>query len=83
MNFREWLLKEDDMRGAKMGLYPSISDNIGQYPPLYMTPISADFITYYSFVYGKKPIKSRSPGIIDPGDTCRDEPKRAAWKMPD
>jgi hypothetical protein len=84
MNFKEWLtLNEDDMRGSKLGLYPSISDNIGQYPPLYITPVSADFITYYSFVYGKNPIKSIKPGIIDSKDTCRNEPHRPAWKMPD
>jgi hypothetical protein len=82
LKFREWLLSEDDQRGAKLGLYPSIADNMGQYPPLYMTPISADFILYYDIVYGKKPLKSWKPGIIDPKDTMRDEPHRPPWPMP-
>lgn len=83
MNFKEWLaLNEDDARGSKIGLYPSISDNLGQYPPLYMTPISADFITYYSNVYGKKPLLFDKPGIVNSKDTCRNEPQRPAWDMP-
>ena len=83
MNFKEWLLlHEDDVRGSKIGLYPSISDNLGQYPPLYVTPISADFITYYSNAYGKKPLKFDKPGVVNHEDTYRNKPARPAWPMP-
>ncbi len=83
MNFKEWLsLNEDDVRGSKIGLYPSISDNLGQYPPLYVTPISADFLTYYSNVYAKRPLEFKKPGIVDPKDTFRNEPHRPSWPMP-
>jgi hypothetical protein len=65
LQFKKWLLTENDTRtGARLGLYPSIYDNLGQYPPLYSTPIAADFIYYYDIFYGKKPPKYRSPGIV-------------------
>jgi hypothetical protein len=37
--------------GAKLGLYPPISDALGQYPPLYGTPKAADLITYLDIEY--------------------------------
>lgn len=84
MQFKEWLLKEDDIRtGAKLGLYPSIYDSLGQYPPLYITPASADFITYFGIQYDKKPLKSLKPGFIDPKDTMRNDKKINVWKIPD
>lgn len=72
LKFRNWLFNEDDMRGCKLGLYPSLTDSLGQYPPLYMTPISADFIYYYDRQYGKKPLKSLKPGVMDPDDMERE-----------
>ena len=39
MRFKNWLLKENATRtGAKLGLYPTINDALGQYPPLYGIP---------------------------------------------
>jgi len=63
MRFKEWLLKENATRtGAKLGLYPPISDALGQYPPLYGIPVAADLITYIDIMYkGKIPGKN---GII-------------------
>lgn len=58
MRFREWLLQLEDYSrtGAKLGLYPPISDALGQYPPLYATPHSADVITYIDIEFkGKGP----------------------------
>lgn len=76
LNFKQWLLNEDDIRtGAKMGLYPSLVDSLGAYPPLYITPHAADFITYFGLEYDKKPLKSLKPGLIDPKDTCRGDDK--------
>lgn len=55
MRFRDFLQLEDYSRtGAKLGLYPTISDALGQYPPLYATPHSADVITYMDIEFGKK-----------------------------
>jgi hypothetical protein len=68
MRFREWLLNENGTRtGAKLGLYPDLADDVGQYPPLYTTATAADFITYFDIVFGSKGgVKSIKPGIIDP-----------------
>jgi hypothetical protein len=72
MNFKEWLLREDDMRtGAKIGLYPSLADSLGQYPPLYVAAAAADFITYYDMYYGKKGVRSKKPGILNANDMAR------------
>ena len=47
MRFKNWLLKENATRtGAKLGLYPTVNDALGQYPPLYGIPTAADLITY-------------------------------------
>ena len=84
MGFKRWLvLNEDDMRtGAKLGLYPSISDSLGQYPPLYVTPHAADFVTYYDMQYGKKPLHFSKLGIADPKDLARHDPHKVSWNMP-
>ena len=83
MNFKKWLLTEDDMRtGARLGLYPSISDALGQYPPLYIVPHCADFLFYYSLEYAKKPLKFIKPGIADSKDMSRHDPHKVSWKMP-
>jgi len=68
MHFKRWLLlQENNTRtGAKLGLYPSIYDQLGQYPPLYLTSSAADFVTYYDIKYGKKPLRFLKPGIADP-----------------
>jgi hypothetical protein len=68
MRFQKFFyLTENGTRtGAKLGLYPDLADNVGQYPPLYAVASSADYITYLDIVFGKKGIKSRSPGIIEP-----------------
>lgn len=80
MNFKEWLLIENESRtGTRLGLYPSIYDSLGQYPPLYSTPISADFITYYDIQYGKKGVRDISPGIVDPIDTYTHKINRFTW----
>lgn len=65
MRFKEWLLREDDKRtGAKLGLYPSLADSLGQYPPLYIASVAADFVTYFDMHYGKNPLGKK--GIINP-----------------
>jgi hypothetical protein len=53
MQFKEWLaLTENSSRtGAKIGLYPPITDILGQYPPLWGMPKAADLITYYNIHY--------------------------------
>ena len=53
MDFKEWLLltENGDRTGAKIGLYPSIMDILGQYPPLWGIPRAADMITYYNINY--------------------------------
>ena len=55
MNFKEWLrLDEDSQRtGAKLGLYPTIADLMGQHPPLYGMPKAADYVTYLDIKFGK------------------------------
>lgn len=64
MRFKEWLFKENATRtGAKLGLYPPISDALGQYPPLYGIPVAADLITYIDIMYGKDGIPGKN-GII-------------------
>jgi hypothetical protein len=67
--------------GARLGLYPSIYDSFGQYPPLYVTPHAADFITYFDIEYGKKPLRFRKPGIVDPGDMGRHDPHKVKWNI--
>ena len=62
--FKEWLQLENAQRtGAKLGLYPSIEDALGQYPPLYAMPSAADLITYIWIEFGKKGIPGKD-GII-------------------
>ena len=64
MNFKQWLIDENAQRtGAKLGLYPSIEDALGQYPPLYGIPSSADLITYIDIMYGVNNIPGKN-GII-------------------
>lgn len=64
LNFKEWLLNENSSRtGAKLGLYPPISDALGQYPPLYGTPKAADLITYIDIMYGVNKFPSND-GIV-------------------
>ena len=48
MNFKMWLNENEQRSTAKLGLYPDAMDALGQYPPLYNTPVAADFITYFS-----------------------------------
>ena len=58
------MLTEDDKRtGAKLGLYPDITDLMGQHPPLYGIPHAADYITYLDIQYGAKGPPSTN-GII-------------------
>jgi hypothetical protein len=84
MEFKQWLLQEDDMRsGAKLGLYPSLVDSIGQYPPLYVASVAADFITYYGIEYGKKPLKFIKPGFAEPKDLARHDAQKKIWTIPD
>jgi|GEM_PF-3102867 len=64
MRFKNWLLKENATRtGAKLGLYPTINDALGQYPPLYGIPTAADLITYIYIMYGDNGIPGKN-GII-------------------
>jgi hypothetical protein len=68
MRFKQWLLDENSSRtGAKLGLYPSLMDALGQYPPLYGTPTSADLITYIYIQFGKKGVPGKN-GIIKYSD---------------
>ena len=67
MRFKDWLMNENGTRtGAKLGLYPDLADDVGQYPPLYAVASCADYITYFDMVFGMKGVKSLKPGIIDP-----------------
>jgi len=69
MKFKQWLQNENSARtGAKLGLYPPISDALGQYPPLYGIPIAADLITYIDMMYGIDNIPGEN-GIIRYKDT--------------
>ena len=63
MTFKEFLNENSQRTGAKLGLYPTISDALGQYPPLYAIPSSADLITYIDIEFGKKGIDSKN-GIV-------------------
>jgi hypothetical protein len=47
MEFKEWINENASRTGAKLGLVPPLSDAIGQHPPLYAAPKSADFVTYF------------------------------------
>ena len=71
MDFKQFI--ETSRTGAKLGLYPDLADALGQYPPLYVTPSASDFITYFDIEYGKKPLRFRKPGIVDPEDLKRVE----------
>jgi hypothetical protein len=63
MQFKQWLNENEQRSTSKLGLYPDLMDAMGQYPPLYNTPIAADFITYFDMMYGKKGMKGKK-GII-------------------
>lgn len=52
--FREWLMVEFDRGRVKLGLYAPMDNALGQYPPLYVAPRAADFITYYDIEYKGK-----------------------------
>jgi hypothetical protein len=62
MKFKQWL-ENSQRTGSKLGLYPSIEDALGQYPPLYGTPKAADLITYIDIMYGINNIPGKN-GII-------------------
>ena len=51
LNFREWLTQEGYSTQGKIGLYPTIDDAVGQYPPLYATARIPDVITYLDIAY--------------------------------
>lgn len=61
--FKKWLNENASRTGAKLGLYPSISDALGQYPPLYGIPKAADLITYIDIMYGIEKFPSKK-GIV-------------------
>lgn len=63
MKFKDWLHTEGYRTGAKLGLYPSLDDAIGQFPPLYAAARVADFITYFDIMYGAKAALGKN-GII-------------------
>lgn len=65
MNFKAWhhSITEGTRTPYKLGLYPDLYDFVGQYPPLYATPISADFIFYYNAYYGPKGVESKD-GLV-------------------
>lgn len=65
IKFKEWLLGENSFRTGRLLLYPPLSDQCGQTPPLYAAAKSADFITYYNIAYPNG-IPMKSPGIVDP-----------------
>lgn len=57
-------LQESSIRQqCKLGLYPDISDAMGQHPPLYGMPAAADYITYLWIKYGEKGPPSKD-GIV-------------------
>lgn len=77
MRFKQWLQLENDQRTtSKLGLYPSVVDALGQYPPLYGTPTAADLITYIYIQYGDKGVPGKN-GIIG-----YHEPIHASGKLP-
>ena len=54
MEFKNWIsLQEGYDTYCKLGLYPPIADALGQYPPLYATAKSPDFITYFHIEFDK------------------------------
>jgi hypothetical protein len=62
--FKQWLLEDSGRTGAKLGLYPPITDALGQYPPLYAMPSCADLLTYIDIEFkGWKNIPGKN-GII-------------------
>lgn len=84
LKFKEWLMESN--RGAKLGLYPPMADQLGQYPPLYKTTNSADFIYYYDRMYHNN-IDCWQKGIIAPeelaGDTGNETPiDKTSWTLP-
>ena len=87
LNFKEWLILTEGSRGAKLGLYPPIADQLGQYPPLYMTTGSADFIYYYDRMYPNNGIDDWEKGIINPEELAGDTPSetpidKTSWTLP-
>lgn len=71
MNFKEWLLLDGFTTGSKLGLYPPLDDNLGQYPPLYGTARSPDLITYIDMMYGRKGPYSKDGKIFYHDDDVR------------
>lgn len=63
MRFKRWIIEEGYRTGAKLGLYPTIEDAIGQFPPLYAAARAADFITYFDMMYGKNGLKTKN-GLV-------------------
>lgn len=83
MNFKHWLLLTEGNRGAKLGLYPPIADQLGQYPPAYIITTSADFIYYYDRMWPNG-IKDWKKGIIAPEEFAGDTPiDKTSWTLPD
>lgn len=81
LNFKKWLLTEGG-RGNKLGLYPPLADELGQYPPAYITPVSADFIYYYDKMFHTG-IKDWGKGIVDPEELAHDTPiDKTSWTLP-
>lgn len=63
MNFKKWLQLQESRSAYKIGLYPDLYDIVGQYPPLYGTPVSADFIYYVTQYFGPNGPPSKD-GIV-------------------
>lgn len=81
LKFKEWLIEESN-RGTKLGLYPPIANQLGQYPPLHMTTSSADFIYYYDKMYPKG-IGTWNKGIISPEELDGNTPiDKTTWTLP-
>ena len=48
----------------KIGLYPDLYDIVGQYPPLWGTPRSADYIYYVTKYFGPTGSPPSKNGIV-------------------
>ena len=81
MNFKQWFNENFNRTGAKLGLYSPIDDAMGQYPPLYASPIAADFITYYNIQYPNGKGLDDSNGIVHYGRDNNMKINKIVWKQ--
>ena len=82
MNFKEWLINEDETSG-KTSLYPLGYGGIGLYPPQWYVTQSADAIFYLSIderIYKSKD-HPRIEKMPDPSETKLDRGDGPIWDI--